>query len=119
MLKKLHLNYKCRLNRPDKYDAANAVIKTIFYQGSEGTYDYRCMHGALLDQDFGYAPNTLPQADAAAGTKNQNLLQTHGTLQFLCGAACVIKENILKQQFNETRPYHVLHTDITEYKLTS
>lgn len=77
------------------------------------------MHGALLDQDFGYAPNTLPQADAAAGTKNQNLLQTHGTLQFLCGAACVIKENILKQQFNETRPYHVLHTDITEYKLTS
>ncbi len=27
--------------------------------------------------------------------------------------------NILNQTFDETRPYHVLHTDVTEYKLTN
>lgn len=31
----------------------------------------------------------------------------------------MIKGNLLQQKFDETGPYHVLHTDVTEYKLTA
>lgn len=33
------------------------------------------------------------------------------------GTVGKIPPNILKQKFTETKPYHVLYTDITEYKL--
>ena len=32
------------------------------------------------------------------------------------GAIGMIKKNVLKQQFNETISYYVLHTGITKYK---
>lgn len=31
----------------------------------------------------------------------------------------MIKGNLLQQKFDETGPYHVLNTDVTEYKLTA
>ncbi len=126
LLAKLHLNRKTyydnrshRLNRLDKYAAVKGVIKSIFYQESDETYGYRRMHGALLDQGFSYAPNTVRKLMRQLGLKTRVYSRRTARYSSYAGPAGVIKENILKQRFNETRPYHVLHTDITEYKLTS
>ena len=87
LLAKLHLNRKTyydnrshRLNRLDKYAAVKGVIKSIFYQESDETYGYRRMHGALLDQGFSYAPNTVRKLMRQLGLKTRVY-----TLQFLCG----------------------------------
>ena len=126
LLNKLHLNRKTyydnrshRLNRLDKYAAVKGVIKSIFYQESDETYGYRRMHGALLDQGFSYAPNTVRKLMRQLGLKTRVYSRRTARYSSYAGPAGVIKENILKQRFNETRPYHVLHTDITEYKLTT
>ncbi|MCD5528462.1 DDE-type integrase/transposase/recombinase, partial [Lactobacillus delbrueckii] len=35
------------------------------------------------------------------------------------GTVGKVADNLLQQHFDEERPYHVLHTDITEYALTN
>jgi putative transposase len=112
-------NVNNRLNRPDKYAQVKQQIKEIYYGEADQTYGYRPMWAALRDKGIKLAMETVRKLMRSIGIKTPFYSKHTQKYNSYKGRIGRIAPNILHQQFNETRPYHVLHTDVTEYKLTN
>lgn len=77
------------------------------------------MWAALRDEGIKLAMETVRKIMRGIGIKTT--LYHKNTAKYGSYKGNVGKKalNILNQTFDETRPYHVLHTDVTEYKLTN
>ncbi|QNQ80689.1 IS3 family transposase [Lactobacillus sp. PV034] len=127
LLSLLNLNRKTyydnknnRLNKPDKYAKVKERIKAIYY-GDEGreTYGYRPMWGALRDEGIYLAQETVRKLMRMLGIKTTLYHKNTGKYSSYKGSVGKKAPNILKQKFDEKIPYRVLHTDVTEVKLTT
>lgn len=112
-------NIEHRLNQPDKYAKIKQMIKQIYYGEADQTYGYRPMWAALKDEGVKLAQETVRKLMRRIGIKTPFYSRGSRKYSSYKGRIGRIAPNILGQHFNETRPYHVLHTDVTEYKLTS
>lgn len=110
---------KHRLNKPDKYSEIKRLIKKIYYDESQETYGYRRIWGALKDEGIHLAMETVRKIMRQMGLKTKIYHKHTARYSSYKGNVGKKAPNILKQTFNETVPYKVLHTDVTEYKLTS
>lgn len=113
-------NVKNRINQADKYALVKEKIQEIYY-GYEGqeTYGYRPMWGALRDEGFKLSLETVRKLMRSLGIKTTIYHKNTGKYSSYKGNVGKKAPNILNQTFDETIPYKVLHTDVTEYKLTS
>lgn len=127
LFKLLNLNRKTyydnknkRLNKPDKYALVKERIKSIYY-GNEGreTYGYRPMWGALRDEGICLAQETVRKLMRMLGIKTTLYHKNTGKYSSYKGNVGKKAPNILNQKFDEKIPYRVLHTDVTEFKLTT
>ena len=112
--------YYERLNstrRTDKYGQIKQVIKKIFHQSHE-TYGYRRIHLQLVKANFSISPETVRRLMNQLGLK-VSIYSKRSHYSSYRGRIGRVAPNILKQKFNECRVYHVLHTDITQFKLTN
>ncbi|WP_229289060.1 IS3 family transposase [Limosilactobacillus reuteri] len=100
----------------DKYRQIKEAIKKIFHQSHE-TYGYRRIHVQLIKANFSISPETIRRLMNHLRLK-VSVYSKRSHYSSYSGNVGRIASNILKQKFNEHRAYHVLHTDITQFKLT-
>ncbi|MFB6049126.1 IS3 family transposase [Lactobacillus delbrueckii subsp. lactis] len=125
MLKALNLNRKTyydnlkRIAKKDKYAEVKDLIKDIYYNEGQGTYGYRPMWAALRDKGVKLAMETVRKLMRSIGLKTELYHKRTAKYSSYKGTVGKVADNLLQQHFDEERPYHVLHTDITEYALTN
>ena len=112
-------NLKNRINKFDKYDKVKKQIDHIYYDESNETYGYRRIWGALKDIGINLAKETVRKIMRDMDIKT--MIYHKNTAKYSSYKGNVGKKapNVLNQVFDETIPYKVLHTDVTEYKLTN
>lgn len=125
MFKALNLNRKTyydnlkRIAKKDKYAEVKDLIKDIYYNEGQGTYGYRPMWAALRDKGVKLAMETVRKLMRSIGLKTELYHKRTAKYSSYKGTVGKVADNLLQQHFDEERPYHVLHTDITEYALTN
>lgn len=77
------------------------------------------MWAALKDSGFNLCMETVRKIMRSIGIKTTLYHKQSRKYSSYKGAIGRVAPNILHQEFNETKPYRVLHTDVTEYKLTN
>ena len=77
------------------------------------------MWGALRDEGFKISLETVRKLMRSLGIKTTIYHKNTGKYSSYKGNVGKKAPNILNQTFDETIPYKVLHTDVTEYKLTN
>lgn len=112
-------NLKNRIHKPDKYSKVKKIINKIYYDESNETYDYRRIWGALKDEGIDLAMETVRKIMRKMGLKTKIYHKHTARYSSYKGNVGKKAPNILNQTFDEKVPYRVLHTDVTEYKLTS
>lgn len=112
-------NLKNRINKHDKYNKVKAQINHIYYDESNETYGYRRIWGALKDTGINLAKETVRKIMRDMGIKTMIYHKSTAKYSSYKGNVGKKAPNILNQVFDETIPYKVLHTDVTEYKLTN
>ncbi|MFR0593056.1 IS3 family transposase [Limosilactobacillus mucosae] len=121
LFKALNLNRKTyydnlkRIAKKDKYVEVKELIKDIYYNEGQGMYGYRPMWAALRDKGVKLAMETMP----SIGLKTELYHKRTAKYRSYRGTVGKVADKLLQQHFDEERPYHVLHTDITEYVLTN
>lgn len=93
-------------------------IKQTF-KASYETYGYRRIWLTAQRAGFHYAPETIRRLMGVLGLKSKIYNKHYRKYSSFRGHVGKIAPNILKQHFNETKPYRVLHTDVTQVKLTN
>lgn len=105
-----------RRHRPDKYQTLKAFIKKTFHDSYE-TYGYRRIHIMAQRAGFKCSPNTvrrlMGQLDLSVTLYSRHVSGYHSYK----GKIGTINDNLLRQQFDATEPFTVLHTDVTQVKL--
>lgn len=93
------------------------AIKNIFNQSRE-TYGYRRIHCELVKLGFHYCQETIRKLMTQLGLK-VTIYSKHSQTSYHSyrGKVGRTAPNLLAQTFNETEPYRVLHTDISQIKL--
>ncbi|AZA16217.1 MAG: hypothetical protein DQL93_06535 [Lactobacillus delbrueckii subsp. lactis] len=125
LFKALNLNRKTyydnlkRIAKKDKYAEVKDLIKDIYYNEGQGTYGYRPMWAALRDKGVKLAMETVRKLMRSIGLKTELYHKRTAKYSSYKGTVGKVADNLLQQHFDEERPYHVLHTDITEYALTN
>lgn len=77
------------------------------------------MWAALRDKGVKLAMETVRKLMRSIGLKTELYHKRTAKYSSYKGTVGKVADNILQQHFDEERPYHVLHTDITEYVLTN
>ncbi|MBD5835048.1 IS3 family transposase [Lactobacillus delbrueckii] len=77
------------------------------------------MWAALRDRGVKLAMETVRKLMRSVGLKTTLYHKKTAKCSSYKGSVGRVAENLLQQHFDEKRPYHVLHTDITEYKLAN
>lgn len=110
---------KNRINKCDKYAKVEEEINHIYYDESNETHGYRRIWGALKDIGTDLAKETVRKIMRDMCIKT--MIYHKNTAKYSSYKGNVGKKapNVLNQIFDETIPYKVLHTDVTEYKLTN
>ncbi|WP_157660273.1 IS3 family transposase [Lactobacillus delbrueckii] len=125
LFKALNLNRKTyydnlkRIAKKDKYAEVKDLIKDIYHNEGQGTYGYRPMWAALRDKGVKLAMETVRKLMRSIGLKTEQYHKRTAKYSSYKGTVGKVADNLLQQHFDEERPYHVLHTDITEYALTN
>ncbi|QNQ81611.1 IS3 family transposase [Lactobacillus sp. PV012] len=112
-------NLKNRINKCDRYAKVKKEINHIYYDESNETYGYRRIWGALKDTGINLAKETVRKIMRDMGIKTMIYHKNTAKYSSYKGSVGKKAPNILNQIFDETIPYKVLHTDVTEYKLTN
>lgn len=123
LLKELQMpraTYYDRLKRaqhPDKYAKVKSFIRDTYYRSSRETYGYRRIHAKTAQAGFPYCEETIRRLMRQLGIKCD--IYSHHTSGYHSykGRVGKVAPNLLKQEFNETLPLTVLHTDITQVAL--
>lgn len=110
-------------NYHDKYEKVKDIILRIAKKGQvrgRWTYGYRRINQKLQQMGIHLADMTVNKLMAELGVQ-VSLFNRHrnGKYSSYKGKIGTIADNILKQQFNTTIPYQVLHTDITQVRLAN
>ncbi|WP_309109321.1 IS3 family transposase [Bombilactobacillus bombi] len=107
-----------RNQKPDKYWQLKAFIQQTFHASMQ-TYGYRWIHLCALKAGFKCAPMTINklmgELDLAVMVYSRHSSNYHSYK----GQLGTVNDNLLKQQFQATEPYTVLHTDITQVRLAN
>ncbi|WP_290123243.1 IS3 family transposase [Amylolactobacillus amylophilus] len=110
--------YDClkRAKKPDKYTNLKEFILKAF-QESDETYGYRRIHREALKAGFKISPNTILRL--MGQLKLSVTLYSRHTSGYSSyrGKIGTVNDNLLKQKFDETTPFAVMHTDITQVRL--
>ena len=77
------------------------------------------MWAALRDKGVKLAMETVRKLMRNIGLKTELYHKRTAKYSSYKGTVGKVADNLLQQHFDEERPYHVLHTDITEYALTN
>lgn len=109
---RLHRNHK-----PDKYAELKECIKQEF-EASFETYGYRRIWMKTLKKGFSASPNTINRLMSEIGIGSTIYSRHTSHYSSYKGRVGTVNDNLLKQTFNATKPFTVLHTDITQVKLT-
>lgn len=107
-----------RISKSDKYQEIKEEIQIIFQEGLE-TYGYRRIHIKLLGHNFKISPNTVLKLMNEIGIKNTVYRKHTSSYSSYRGNVGAKAPNIIKQQFNATEPYMVIHTDVTQIRLAN
>ncbi|WP_252180909.1 IS3 family transposase [Pediococcus stilesii] len=105
-------------NFVDKYDTIKTTIKCIFIDSHE-TYGYRRIHAMLLQKGIHLAKATVLRLMNEIGIDNTIYRNHTSTYKSYKGSIGNKAPNILNQEFNEHEPYKVVHTDITQIRLSN
>lgn len=104
-----------RSKKPDKYYTLKKEIKSIYLESHE-TYGYRRICWILINKGYTYCLETVRKIMREIGLICTIYSRRRKYSSFK-GKIGKIAPNILKQKFNETIPYKVLHIDITQVKI--
>src|SRR5699024_3092526 len=107
-----------RISKPDKYQEVKEAIQTIFQESFE-TYGYRRIHIKLLSHNFKISPNTVRKLMNEVGIKNMVYRKHTSSYSSYRGDVGAKAPNIIRQTFDATEPYTVIHTDVTQIRLTN
>ena len=110
-------------NTEDKYAKAKKAILKIAKQGQvrgRWTYGYRRVNLRLRQMGIHLADMTVNRLMADLDVQ-VSLFNRHrnGKYSSYKGRVGKVADNLLKQSFNQTRPYQVLHTDVTQIRLAN
>ncbi|WP_413628281.1 IS3 family transposase [Fructilactobacillus vespulae] len=105
-----------RSKKPDKYLKLKEEIKNIYLKSRE-TYGYRRIWQILINKGYTYCLETVRRIMRKIGLICTVYSKKTRKYSSFKGEIGKIAPNILKQKFNETIPYKVLHTDITQVKI--
>ncbi|KRL65098.1 transposase IS150 IS3 family protein [Companilactobacillus versmoldensis DSM 14857 = KCTC 3814] len=102
--------------KPDKYESVKRLIMKKF-ESSKQTYGYRRMHFETVKADFPYCEETIRKIMGKLGIKVDIYSKHTSSYHSYKGTVGRIAPNIIIQDFSETKPFTVLHTDVTQVKL--
>ena len=110
-------------NSDDKYARAKQAILKIAKQGQvrgRWTYGYRRINQRLRQMGIRLADMTVNKLMASLGVQ-VSLFNRHrnGKYSSYKGRVGKVAANLLKQTFDQSRPYQVLHTDVTQVRLAN
>ncbi|QYH52009.1 IS3 family transposase [Liquorilactobacillus hordei] len=105
------------LNRPDKYRQVKQIIRQEFAR-SHQTYGYRRMRFVLKQHHVKLCLETVRKIMFSMGLKVTLFSKHSGRYNSYHGHVGQVVPNLLKQQFKAHKPYTVLHTDVSQFKLT-
>ncbi|MCO6561308.1 MAG: IS3 family transposase [Gilliamella sp.] len=104
--------------QPDKYQKLKGFITKTFHESKE-TYGYRRIHFCAIKAGFKCSPMTvnklMSELDLQVTVYSRHI---RGYSSYK-GDVGTVNDNLLKQQFEATKPYTVIHTDITQVQLTN
>jgi putative transposase len=106
------------MKKPDKYADLKATILKIFKESKE-TYGYRRIWLKLKRLGYNYCLDTIRRLTGVLNIKVNLYSKHHSKYSSYKGRTGIVADNILKQKFNQTVPYRVLHTDVTQVKLSN
>jgi len=113
--------YYDRLRRnckTDKYAELKVFIQETFKKSHE-TYGYRRIHMVAQKAGYQVSPNTvlrlMGELELASTIYSRHTSGYHSYK----GHTGTVNDNLLKQSFTATKPFTVMHTDITQVKLTN
>lgn len=109
---------KKRLLKTSKYQQIQNMIQNIFL-ASHKTYGYRRIHRQLLNQGVKISANTVLKLMHTLGIKNHIYRRHTSSYSSYKDNIGTKAPNFLKQTFNATQPYTVIHTDVTQVRLTN
>lgn len=118
-----HDERKRMANSDDKYAQAKQAILKIAKQGQvrgRWTYGYRRVNQRLRRMGIHLADMTVNKLMATLGVQ-VSLFNRHrnGKYSSYKGRVGKVAANLLKQTFDQSRPYQVLHTDVTQVRLAN
>ncbi|WP_367294155.1 IS3 family transposase [Levilactobacillus brevis] len=108
-------------NHTDKYADIKIKVKKITEDGKcrgRLTYGYRRVQDELIKLDVHIADAVVRRLMAELGVQ-VSLYNRHknGKYSSYKGTIGKVAENLLEQNFNQAKPYTVLHTDVTQIRL--
>lgn len=107
-----------RNEKPDKYAQLKNEIKKIFVQSNQ-TYGYRRIQLCTERDGFKASPDTILKLMNEIGIRPNMYSRHTSKYRSYKGKVGKTAPNILKQHFNATQPLSVLHTDVTQVRLTN
>ena len=99
--------------KPDKYERAKQLIRTIFDR-HKGRYGYRRVANVLAQDGEKLHANTVQRLMQEAGLKSTQRAKRYKSYK---GKIGVIAPNVLKREFSAERPNQKWVTDVTEFKV--
>lgn len=102
-----------QLNRPDKYSEIKEIIKEIFDE-HKGRYGYRRITLELRNRDYHINHKTVRRLMIQLGIKSLVRIKKYQSYRGTIGK---VAPNILKRDFNATKPNEKWVTDVTEFHL--
>lgn len=94
------------------------MMQHIFLTSNE-TYGYRRIHQQLLNQGVKISANTVLKLMHTIVIKSQVYRRHTSSYSSYKGNIGTKAPNFLKQTFNATQPYTVIHTDVTQVRLAN
>ena len=107
-----------RKRQPDKYAKLKEFIKKEFKNSFE-TYGYRRIASQARRAGFKCSPNTINRLMGELGLTVTVYSRHISGYHSYKGNTGTVVDNVLKQKFDATEPYTVLHTDVTQVKLAN
>lgn len=116
-----HYERKCIKDNVDKYQDVKKEILKISENGKwrgRLTYGYRRVQEELVKLDIHLADAVVRRLMDELGVQ-VSLYNRHknGRYSSYKGTVGKVASNVLRQHFNETTPFNILHTDITQVRL--
>ena len=108
--------YYYYLNRKDtdKYENVKAEIFDI-YSKNKGRYGYRRITQVLQEKGYTINHKTVLKLMKSLGLKGKQ--RKNGKYHSYKGEIGKIADNLLKRNFNASKPYEKLTTDVTQFKV--